>query len=197
MWLKNWGWTVARGVAAIIFGLLALLMPGITWVVLMGFFAAYTLIDGIAALVAAMSKERSHDRSQDRPWGLLFFKGVLGIALAFIWVIWPARVSLAFLYVIGTWAIVSGLLEIGSAIRLRRLIRHEWLLAFAGALSIAFGVLVWMQPLAGALALVWWIGSYAIVFGGLLIALGFRMRRLTTDGPARAIPLDGRLRHQS
>ncbi len=193
MWLKNWGWTIARGVAAIIFGLLALLMPGMTWIILMGFFAAYALIDGIGALVEALSKETP----RDRPWGLLFLKGVLGILVAVAWVAWPGRVGLAFLYVLGTWAILAGLLEIGTAIRLRRVIQNEWLLALGGILSVAFGVIVWMHPGAGALALVWWIGSYAIIFGGLLIALGFRMHRLNTAVSDGSLPLGGRLRHQT
>jgi uncharacterized membrane protein HdeD (DUF308 family) len=195
MWERNWGWTILRGVAAIIFGLLALLMPGITWIVLMGFFAAYALISGIAAVVSAMSTERP----QDRPWGWLFLEGVLGMALAVLWVLWPARVSLGFLYVIGTWAILTGVLEIGTAIRLRREIRNEWMLALSGLLSLAFGVLVWMHPFAGALAVVWWIGAYAIVFGGLLVGLGFRMRHIAAETPRRhhGLPLDGRLRHQT
>jgi uncharacterized membrane protein HdeD (DUF308 family) len=193
MWTRNWGWTVVRGVVAIVFGLLALFRPGITWIVLMSFFAAYALVDGIAAVVAALSRRAP----VERPWGLLLVEGILGIALAVLWVLWPGRLSLAFLYVLGTWGIVTGLLEIGTAIRLRRLIRHEWLLVFAGLFSIAFGVIVWMRPLAGALALVWWIGSYAIVFGGLLIGLGFRMRRLDVGRPGGELPVGPHLRHQT
>jgi uncharacterized membrane protein HdeD (DUF308 family) len=193
MWSRNWGWTVVRGVVAIVFGLLALFRPGITWIVLMSFFAAYALVDGIAAVVAALSRRAPIER----PWGLLLVEGILGIALAVLWVLWPGRLSLAFLYVLGTWGIVTGILEIGTAIRLRRLIRHEWLLVLAGLFSIAFGVIVWMRPLAGALALVWWIGSYAIVFGGLLIGLGFRMRRLEVGRPGGELPVGPHLRHQT
>jgi uncharacterized membrane protein HdeD (DUF308 family) len=120
---------------------------------------------------------------------------MFGIAVAVLWVIWPVRTSLAFLYVLGAWGVVTGIMEIAAAIRLRHVIRHEWMLAAAGALSIAFGVLVWLRPLAGALALVWWIGAYAIVFGGLLVGLGLRLRRFTGGRPAREIPLDTRL-HQ-
>jgi uncharacterized membrane protein HdeD (DUF308 family) len=114
---------------------------------------------------------------------MLLLEGMLGIAVAVVWVIWPLRTSLAFLYVLGTWAVLGGILEIGSAIRLRRIIQHEWMLAFAGLLSIAFGVIVFMRPPAAALALVWWIGSYAIVFGAVLIGVGIHMRRLA--GPSR------------
>ena len=196
MWLKNWGWTIARGVAAILFGLFALTRPGITWVVLMSFFAAYALIDGIGEIVSALSKERP----RDRPWGMLFFRGLLGIAVAVLWWAWPVSTSLGFLYVIGTYAILGGLLEIGSAFRLRRIIEHEWRLAFAGLLSVAFGVIVWLRPGIAALALVWWIGAYALVFGVVLVALGLRMhraRRPITGTPTEAVPINNRLRHQT
>jgi uncharacterized membrane protein HdeD (DUF308 family) len=188
MWTRNWGWIVARGVAAIIFGLCALAVPGITWVVLMSLFAAYSLIGGIAAIVAAVSRETR----ADRPWGLLLVEGILGIAVAAVWVLWPAATSLAFLYVLGVWAVVSGILEIGTAIRLRKIIQGEWMLALAGVLSIALGVTVWLWPLAGALALVWWIGGYAIVFGALIIAVGLHMRRLAGGRPTRDLRFEAR-----
>ena len=184
MWTRNWGWIVARGVAAIIFGLCALFVPGITWVVLMSFFAAYALIGGIAAIVTALSRETR----ADRPWGLLLVEGILGIAAAVVWVLWPAATSLAFVYVLGSWAVASGILEIGTAIRLRKTIKGEWMLAVAGVLSIALGVTVWLWPLAGALALVWWIGAYAIVFGALIIGVGLHMRRLMGGRPTRDVP---------
>lgn len=196
MWLRNWGWTIARGVAAILFGLFALARPGVTWVVLMTFFAAYALIDGIGEIVSALSKERA----QDRPWGMLFVRGLLGIAVAVLWWAWPVSTSLGFLYVIGTYAILGGLLEIGSAIRLRRIIEHEWRLAFAGLLSVAFGAIVWLRPGIAALALVWWIGAYALVFGVVLVTLGLRMhraRRVTAGTAREALPINNRLRHQT
>jgi len=112
----------------------------------------------------------------------------LGIAVAAVWVLRPAATSLAFLYVLGSWAIASGILEIGTAIRLRKTIQDEWMLALAGVLSIALGVIVWLRPLAGALTLVWWIGGYAIVFGALLIGIGLHIRRLTGGRPARDLP---------
>ena len=196
MWLKNWGWTIARGVAAILFGLIALTRPGITWVVLMSFFAAYALVDGIGEIVSALSRERR----EDRPWGMLVLRGLLGIAVAVLWWAWPVSTSVGFLYVIGIYAILGGLLEIGSAIRLRRIIEHEWMLAFAGLLSVAFGVIVFLRPAAAALALVWIIGAYAIIFGATLVALGFRMhraRRVIADTMGHALPLNNRLRHQT
>jgi uncharacterized membrane protein HdeD (DUF308 family) len=193
MWTRNWGWIVARGVAAILFGLCALLVPGMTWFVLMSFFAAYALIGGIAAIVTALSR----DTRAERPWGLLLVQGILGIAVAAAWVFWPATMSLAFLYVLGGWAVVSGVLEIGTAIRLRKAIQGEWMLALAGVLSIVLGVAVWLWPLAGALALVWWIGGYAIVFGALIIGVGLHLRRLMGGRPTRDLPLQaGNTRQQ-
>ncbi len=192
MWTRNWGWVVARGVAAIIFGLCALFVPGITWVVLMSLFAAYAFIGGITAIVAAVSREKR----TDRPWGLLLLQGISGIAVAVAWMLWPAATSLSFLYVLGAWAVASGILEIGTAIRLRKAIQGEWMLALAGVLSIAFGVMVWLWPLAGALALVWWIGGYAIVFGALLIAVGLRLRRLQAGRPTRDVPFPAGQTHQ-
>jgi uncharacterized membrane protein HdeD (DUF308 family) len=196
MFLKSWGWTIARGVAAIIFGLIALTRPGITWVVLMTFFAVYALIDGIGEIASALSR----DRPQDRPWGMLLFRGLMGIAVAVLWWVWPVTTSVGFLYVIGTYAILGGLLEIGAAIHLRRVIEHEWRLAFAGLLSIAFGVIVWLRPAAAALAMVWVLGAYGIIFGATLVALGFRMhhaRRVISDVTTGGLPLNNRLRHQT
>ena len=184
MWTRNWGWIVARGVAAIVFGLSALFAPGITWVVLMSFFSAYALMGGVAAIVTALSRETR----ADRPWGLLLMEGIMGIAVAVLWVVWPTATSLAFIYVLGGWAVVSGILEIGTAIRLRRAIQGEWMLGLAGVLSIALGATVWLWPLAGALALVWWIGAYAIVFGALIIAVGLHLRRLKGGRPAGDLP---------
>jgi uncharacterized membrane protein HdeD (DUF308 family) len=185
MGTRNWGWVVARGVAAVIFGLGALFAPGGTWVVLMSFFAAYAFIGGVAAIVTAVSRETR----ADRPWGLLLMEGLLGIAVAVVWVLWPAATSLAFLYVLGSWAVVSGILEIGTAIRLRKIIRGEWMLVLAGVLSLAIGVTIWLWPVAGALALVWWLGGYAIVFGTLLIGVALRLRRLTRGRPAPDLPI--------
>jgi uncharacterized membrane protein HdeD (DUF308 family) len=194
MWTRNWGWIIARGVAAIVFGLCALFVPGVTWVVLMSFFAAYTLIGGTAIIATALSRETR----ADRPWGLLLVEGILGVVAAGVWMLWPAAASVAFIYVLGSWAVASGILEIGTAIRLRKIIHGEWMLGVAGLLSIALGLTAWLWPLAGALALVWWIGAYAIVFGALMIGLGLHMRRLTGGRPAGDLPFQGgsrRARH--
>lgn len=187
---KNWRWIVGRGVVSVLFGLLALFLPLATFFGLMALFAAFALIDGVASSIAAMSRRAPGEK----PWWMLLLGGVAGVAVAVLWVVSPVRTSIAFLYVLGAWGVATGILEIAAAVRLRRIIRGEWLLALAGALSVAFGVMVWFWPLAGALALVWWIGAYALVFGGLLIALGLRLRTLAGDLGVHEVEAPGGLR---
>lgn len=180
----NWGWVVARGILAIVFGLVALFMPGLTWMALMAVFAAYALVDGIASVVMAFARRQP---GQPRWWMLLGW-GLAGIAIGAAIVLWPVRSSLVYLYLLGGWGIVTGVLEIVTAIRLRRVLEGEWLLALGGALSIAFGLVLFARPVAGALALVWWLGTWAMVFGVLLIALGIRLRGGATEPAVREPP---------
>jgi uncharacterized membrane protein HdeD (DUF308 family) len=177
MLARGWRWVVVRGVVGILFGIVAFLWPGFTWLALVVAFAVYAFLDGIASLVAAFRQQPG-----EKPWGVLVAEGLAGIAVGVLTALWPRRMAVAFVYVIGFWGILTGLLEIGAAFRLRRVIAHEWLLALAGVLSIVFGIAVWFWPRAGALALVWWCGAYAIVFGGLFIGLGLRLRRYLQHG---------------
>jgi uncharacterized membrane protein HdeD (DUF308 family) len=172
MLTKSWRWFVTRGVIGILFGIVAFVWPGLTWLALVAAFAAYAFLDGIASLFAAFGRDAG-----ERRWGVLLAEGIAGIAVGVLTVVWPARMAVAFVYVVGFWGILTGALEISAAYRLRKLVQHEWLLALAGVLSVVFGIVVWFWPAAGALALVWWIGSYAIVFGALLVGLGLRLRR--------------------
>ena len=169
---SRWGWVVFRGVVAILFGLVAFSQPGTIGLTLVLMFAAYSFVSGIAAVVSAARGGRAHDPR----WGTLLLEGLLYIAAGIVAVVWPASTGLAFLWVIAFWAIVSGALEIASAIRLRRVMEHEWALGLAGALSIAFGALLFMRPVVGGLAVVFWLGAYAIIFGVLQIVVGFRLR---------------------
>jgi uncharacterized membrane protein HdeD (DUF308 family) len=169
---RNWWALVLRGVAGVLFGLAAFFWPGVTLVVLVAMFGAYALVDGIFNVVAAI---RSAD--SDRWWALLI-AGILGI-VAGVWTFfWPDVTALALLYLIAAWAVVTGILEIVAAIRLRREIEGEWMLVLSGFLSVLFGLYIAFVPGAGALAIVWIIGAYALVSGVLLIALGFRLRSL-------------------
>lgn len=169
----NWSALALRGVIAIVFGILAFLMPGLTLGVLVLLFAAYAIVDGVSHLVTGIRQ-----RSGDKPDGLMIFGGIAGIAAGLIAAILPGITALFLLALIGAWAIVTGTAEIMAAYRLRKVIRGEWLLALDGIISIAFGLYVWIFPGAGAIAIVWLIAAFAIASGVILLMLAFRMRSL-------------------
>jgi uncharacterized membrane protein HdeD (DUF308 family) len=175
----KWWLYVLEGVLAIGFGLIAWVWPDLTVLTLVVMFAAFSISVGVANLFAA-TEARQVGQS---PWGFVF-NGVLGIATGVVVVVWPDISALALMYVIAAWAIVTGAFEIAAAIELRKLIDNEWFLVLGGIASIVFGVLVAIFPGGGAVALVWAIGLYAIVFGGFLIGFGFRLhgmgRQLTS-----------------
>jgi uncharacterized membrane protein HdeD (DUF308 family) len=168
---RSWGWIVFRGAAAVVFGILALARPGITLAALVFMWGAYAIADGVLATVAAWKI-----RDDGRPLWSLFVVGALGIAAGVVTYRWPGLTALVLLMVIASWAIGVGVLQIVAAIRLRKEIEGEWALGLSGVLSVAFGILAAFHPGAGALAVLWMIGGYAVGFGVLLIALGFRLR---------------------
>jgi len=170
---RNWWALVLRGVLAVIFGILAIVFPGITVGALVILFGAFALVDGIFAIVAAV---RAAERK--RSWGALVLEGLAGVALGILTFVWPGVTAFALLYLIAAWAFITGVFEIVAAIRLRREITGEFWLGLAGVASIAFALLVVIFPGSGAVAIVWVIGAYAIVFGALLIGLGLRLRAL-------------------
>lgn len=176
---QNWWTLVLRGIAAIIFGILAYIWPGITFTVLVLFFGAYALWDGIFALIGAFRTQG------ERRWSLVL-EGLVGIAAGLLTFFWPGAASLALLLVIGAWAIVTGIFEIISAIRLRQEIEGEWLLLISGLLSVLFGIALAIWPAAGLVAVTWMIGAYSIVFGILLIVLGIRLRSVGKNHLATA-----------
>jgi len=165
---------VLRGVVGILFGLIAFFMPGVTLFVLTTLFGAYVLIDGVISLVTAVQSAR-----HGQPWGHYLLEGLACLAAAAVTMIWPAITLTALVYIIAAWAVVTGVFEIVAAVRLRRVIRGEWLLILAGVASILFGCAMFAAPVIGAVVLAWWIGAYAFVFGILLLSLAFRMRRLS------------------
>ena len=170
---RNWWLLALRGLAAMVFGVLAFVWPGITLWALVLLFGAYMLVDGIFAIVAAVRAAGREAR-----WWLLLIEGVLGVLAGLVAALWPGLTALALLYFIAAWAIFTGILEIAGAIRLRREIEGEWALGLSGALSLLFGVLLVVIPApAGLLSLVWLIGAYALAFGVLLLVLAFRVRR--------------------
>jgi uncharacterized membrane protein HdeD (DUF308 family) len=181
---RNW-WAVSlRGLAGILFGIITFFAPGISLAALVLLFGAYALADGVLAIVSAVRR-----RGADR-WWLLLLEGLVGIAAGILTFLWPGLTAIALLYVIAAWALVTGAFEIAAAIRLRKAISGEWLLALSGVFSVALGVLLVLFPGPGALAVTIWIGAYAFVFGALLFALGLRLRGLGSPR-ARGEPAHG------
>lgn len=170
--LSRWWWVfVLRGVAAILFGVLAFLAPGWGIAILIALFAAWAIIDGIGNLLTGW-----RTRGQDRSWWLEIVEGVVSIGAGVIAIVVPDLASQALVLIIGAWAVVTGIIEIVMAVRLRRVIRGELWMGLAGLASILFGILIVLFPAAGALSLVWLIAAFAITFGAFEIALGWRLR---------------------
>ncbi|MDB5427069.1 MAG: conserved rane protein of unknown function [Phenylobacterium sp.] len=167
---RNW-WAVGlRGVAAVAFGLVALFAPGATMLSLVIVFAALMLADGVLNLIAGVRSARRHER-----WGMLILQGLASLVAAGVAVFLPGLTVLAFVYLIAAWAVVSGVLAIAAAVRLRG-DHGRWWMGFGGFISVVWGVLLAIAPLLGALVLTWWVGAYAIVFGVTLLVLAYRLR---------------------
>ncbi|MEJ2024004.1 MAG: HdeD family acid-resistance protein [Deltaproteobacteria bacterium] len=167
---QNWWLYVLRGFLALGFGMMALLWPGLTLRVLVTLFGAYVLLEGVLALGSAFKY-----RTQKSPWPLLV-RGVAGILAAIFAFILPGLAAAALLIFIAVWAILTGILETYAAVHFRRKIKGEWVLGLAGILSVLIGILLIINPGAGALAVVWLIGIYAIILGWVLIYFGFKVR---------------------
>lgn len=179
---RNWWMLLLRGAAAIIFGLGAIIWPGITVTVLVIFFGAYALVDGAFSIGAAIVGGNTRV-----PRWLLVLEGVLGIGVGIVAMVWPGLTAVTLLYIIAAWAIITGVVEIVEAVRLRNVIENEWFLGIAGVLSIILGIVFFSFPI-GAIATVAIVaGIYAIFFGALLIVLSVRLRSLK-DG----LPEEGR-----
>jgi uncharacterized membrane protein HdeD (DUF308 family) len=170
---ENWWLVLLRGIAAVVFGVLAFFWPGLTLLTLTLLWGAYALCDGVFALWAAVSGKGGE--MAPRWW--LAVVGVVGVLAGVGAFLWPGMTTLVLLLFIAVWAIVLGVLQIWGAIQLRKEIEGEWLLILSGLVSIAFGVILIVQPGAGALALVWMIGWFAILAGCIYIALAFRLKK--------------------
>lgn len=168
---KNWWALLLRGIAAIVFGVLAFAWPGITILSLVLLYGAYALVDGVLAIIAAIGGGTPAPR-----WWLAIV-GIVGILAGIAAFLFPGLVTLYLLLFIGAWAIVSGVFEIIGAVRLRKEIDNEWMLILHGVLTVLFGVLLIAMPGTGALALIWVIGAYAIAAGVLMVVLAFRLKR--------------------
>ena len=182
----NWDLVLLRGILAILFGIATLVLPPMTLVVLVTLFGAYALVSGIITTIMAIK-----DRKEQSDWGLYLLYGLVSIAAGVLTFVYPGITTISLFYVIVAWAIASGILEIVLAIQLRKVIKGEWWLVLSGILSVVFGILCLVQPVAGALSVLWLIGLYAIVYGAALVVLAFRLRdvevkvdNLLTNRPA-------------
>jgi len=176
---RHWWVPVIRGIIAIIFGIIALAYPGLTVATLVIFFGAWVLVDGVFRVIGAIGH-----RASDPEWGWHLIIGIVGIIIGLLTFHAPRITALALIIYIAAWALMIGVTEIAYAIKMRREIKGEWFLILMGVISIVFAVMLLWNPLPGALALVWLIGWYAIVFGILGIILGFRLRGLRTFAAA-------------
>jgi uncharacterized membrane protein HdeD (DUF308 family) len=166
---RHW-WVIAlRGLAAVLFGILAFVWPGMTLAVLVLLFGAYALVDGILGILAAFRGDTQHR------WALAL-EGVVSVLAGLAAFAWPGLTALVLLYIIAFWAIATGVLEIVAAVRLRRALSNEVGLIIGGVLSVLFGIVLLVAPGAGALAVVFLIGAYAIVFGLALLGVAWRLR---------------------
>ena len=170
MLARNW-WAIGiRGVVGILFGLVALFLPGATMLSLVLLFAAYIFVDGVFGIVSAVRAARAHER-----WGLPVLEGLVDIAVATIAVLWPGITVVAFVFLVAFWAILTGVLELAAAFRLEFIDGRGWLI-FGGLVSVLYGALLIVTPMIGAVVLTWWLGAYALVFGVCLVVLAFKLR---------------------
>ncbi len=166
---RKWWLVALRGIIAIAFGIVALVYPGITMMVLALFFGAYVFVDGVCAVAAGFAHG-----GREAVWYVL--EGILGIAVGLATFFYPGITAQALVYLLGLWAILTGIFEVIAGFELP--ISRDWLLALAGVASIVFGVLMFANPASGAVAVVWLIGIYALVFGVTLLVFGIRLRGL-------------------
>ena len=170
---RNWWLLLLRGLVAIVFALLTWAQPGVSLAALVLVFGIYVLADGLLGVWSAIAKRRDN-----RHWWLLLLWGLVGIVVGVMTFIMPGITGLVLLMYIAAWAVITGVLQIVAAIRLRKEIKGEWLMILSGLVSVAFGVLLFLQPGAGELAVAWIIAAYAFIFGVLMVLLAFKVRKL-------------------
>ena len=169
---RNWWMFLLRGILAIVFGLVALFFPQAAFLSLVLIFGAFALVDGIFAVIAAFSSGAKAEN-----WWWLVLEGAFGILIGVLTIIQPAAMATAWIITISLWAIVTGILEIITAVRLRKQITGDWALILGGVISVLFGLLVGFYPGSGAFAVGFLIGIYAIFFGALFIWLALNLRK--------------------
>jgi uncharacterized membrane protein HdeD (DUF308 family) len=186
---RRWWSITVRGVAAVSFGLTALLAPRMSLALLVFLFGVYSLVDGSFNPAAAL---RSHDA--ERHWVALLVEAVVSIVTGVVVLVWPGITPTVLLVLIGLWVVATGVLELAASLRLSRHLGRAWFLGLGGVVSVAFGVLLLSRPDLGTAVLMALLGGYTVVFGALLVILGLRLRRMnehrgTRSGGGRLVPL--------
>ena len=174
---QNWWAFAIRGILGILFGLIAIFLPGVTMLSLVLVFSAYAFVDGTFAIIASVRAARRHER-----WGFLVLEGIVNIIAAALAFLWPAITVVSFVFLVGTWAILSGGLMLSAAMRLSG-DHGRWWLVLGGLASVIYGALLIFAPFVGAIVLTWWLGAYAIVFGFALMAVAIKLYQRQHDQP--------------
>ncbi len=169
-----WWMLILRAVAAVLFGILALISPVIALLFLVYLFAAYILIDGILSVIVAIQERTTYAR-----WWILLLGGIAGIIFGLLTFFWPGVTSLVLFYLVAAWAVVTGIFEVIAAFSVRAA-GVEWLLVLGGVLSIIIGIIFFLHPVASILAIVWLLGVFAIIYGVILIVRAIQLRSLLT-----------------
>ena len=175
---RNWWALALRGAAAILLGVLALLMPGVTVATLALTFAAYLLLDGVFAILAGIRASRHHERSLP-----FILEGVVSLIAGIVAALWPAASLFALVFLIAAWSVITGFAEVMGAWRMDRT-HGKWAWGVAGVLSILFGLGMWVLPALGLLALAWGVAAYLIAFGVLALVTAFRLRHCHREDSA-------------
>ncbi len=188
--LRSWWLLAVRGAIAVAFGTAAILMPAITLATLAALFAVFALLAGAVWVFGGV-----RNRLRDERWWLHLLLGAFSVCAGMVAALYPGVTVVALILLVGANALVTGVLDIVIALRVRKHIKGEWMLVLNGIVSIAFGALVLLFPLgAGALALAWLVGLYAIVTGAVLLALSFKVRAWSRLNAARSSPAAGATR---
>jgi len=181
---RNWWMIALRGVLAIVFGILALIWPDTTKLALVLLFGAFALTDGGLAVAAGIAMSKYFER-----WWALLLEGFTGIVIGVLTFFWTNVTGLVLLYLIASWAVITGIFEIVAAIQLRKVISGEWAMIISGLMSVLFGILLFVFPAVGAMSLVWLIGMYAIAFGIMALVFAFRVRSLWHNLKTVGVPV--------
>jgi len=175
---RSWKFLLLRGIAAIAFGVLTWMRPGISVLALMVVFGFYALADGVMAAWSGFKGRKTNEH-----WSVLVLLGVVGILVGVTTLMMPLHTAWVLLLLIAVWAIVRGVLEITAGIYARKEIEGEWVLILAGIVSILFGGVLLAHPVSGGVLMLWMIAAYAVVAGVLLVLLAFRVRRFAKHPP--------------